>query len=794
MPALPHLILPRAEYDLPRKKRKGYGYTPYREHSSHGRTLSDQLDQVLTQFQSRRRSPVIDPSLILRIQLDPKSKIPEDVWERCSMVLLSVDENNALVLFSSDTKLTDFKDRLHKYIEGPSRPEQKNAPYTQIFACIDNIGEIRPQDRIGRLFRSKGIRYPDQFLDEEEYIIDIELWDCGDRGKKGNNVDQITIFIQQHGGRVTDRYIGESMVLIRARCFGKIIKELLEMECISVLDQPPKPSLTVSELLDIGMEDISVEELPRDGVPGVAILDSGLTTGHPLIGPAVGEATSIPKAWADASDGHGHGTMVAGIALYGNVEECIRNHLFAPRLNLYSARVLNDHLKFDDESLIITQMREAIHYFRETYNCRVFNISLGDERLPYRDGKVSHWASILDTLARELDIIIVVSAGNYEHIIDSSYSVDSYLQDYPRYLLDDNARIIEPATGLIVLTVGALAHSSAIPPGSAADNVAFRPIAQQNQPSPFTRCGPGLDGAIKPELCEIGGNYVFDGLIKRCRKIRECSVVSMNRQYSERLFNTDIGTSYAAPKVAHAAAQLFGVFPDASANLIRALLVSSAQIPDESIELFTSKGMADDVMRVCGYGRPIIEHAMNSDNSRVVLCNESELAFDNFHIYEVPIPDELIQEKGLRSISVTLAYDPPVRHTRIDYMGVKMSFRLIRGKTLDEVAEAFRSRNQGEGHVGRLSSTRYDCKMNPNATSREGGTLQKATLIMQKKPTVDYGDTYYLVVRCERKWAREEHAPQKYAVVVVMEHSAQVDLYNTIRNRIVTRLRVRSRG
>ena len=148
--------------------------------------------------------------------------------------------------------------------------------------------------------------------------------------------------------------------------------------------------------------------------------------------------------------------------------------------------------------------------------------------------------------------------------------------------------------------------------------------------------------------------YAYDGLIKRCRKIRECSVVSMNRQYSERLFNTDIGTSYAAPKVAHAAAQLFGVFPDASANLIRALLVSSGQLPDESIELFTSKGMADDVMRVCGYGRPIIEHAMNSDNSRVVLCNESELAFDNFHIYEDPKPDELIQEKGLRTISDTL--------------------------------------------------------------------------------------------------------------------------------------------
>ena len=60
MPALPHLIC-LERYDLPRKKRKSYGYTPYREHSSHGRILSDQLDQVLTQFQSRH-----DPRLSIK--------------------------------------------------------------------------------------------------------------------------------------------------------------------------------------------------------------------------------------------------------------------------------------------------------------------------------------------------------------------------------------------------------------------------------------------------------------------------------------------------------------------------------------------------------------------------------------------------------------------------------------------------------------------------------------------------------------------------------------------------------
>ena len=72
-------------------------------------------------------------------------------------------------------------------------------------------------------------------------------------------------------------------------------------------------------------------------------------------------------------------------------------------------------------------MREAIQYFREKYDCRVFNISLGDNRQPYLGGKVSPWASILDTLARELDVVIVVSAGNYEHVIEHGDSIDSYL-------------------------------------------------------------------------------------------------------------------------------------------------------------------------------------------------------------------------------------------------------------------------------------------------------------------------------------------------------------------------------
>ena len=400
-------------------------------------------------------------------------------------------------------------------------------------------------------------------------------------------------------------------------------------------------------------------------------------------------------------------------------------------------------------------------------------------------------APILDTLSRELDVVIVVSTGNAGFEPGDGDSNDAHVQEYPGYLLDDAARIIEPATGAIVVTVGSLAHRSNTGPGTE-NYVTYRPVAGNDEPSPFTRCGPGLGGSIKPEFCEYGGNAVYDGTTQRIRWLRELSIVSLRREYIEGLFTTDHGTSFAAPRVAHVAASLYESLPNASANLIRALLATSARVPEPAENVLQPLG-AEAVLRVCGYGRPDLRQASLSDDARVVLYAESTLEHDKFHIFELPIPDELIEEAGTRRITISLAYDPPVRHTRFDYLGVKMSFRLIRGKSVQEIAEAFRQRTKDEDAVDRLTSTKHDCSMEPKVTARENSTLQRATFTMKKKPTAEYGDTYYVVVRCEKKWAREEHSPQRYAVVVSVEHSAEVDLYSKIRNRIREAARVRAR-
>lgn len=176
-----------------------------------------------------------------------------------------------------------------------------------------------------------------------------------------------------------------------------------------------------------------------------------------------------------------------------------------------------------------------------------------------------------------------------------------------------------------------------------------------------------------------------------------------------------------------------------------------------------------------------------------MLYSDAALRHDRFHVYEIPIPDEFRNGRSLRTIEITLAYDPPVRHSRFDYLGTKMSFRLIRGKTVQEVVAAFRRQGGGAEPVDGLTSTRFHCSMDPKPTNREGGTLQKAIFRMPSRSPHDYGSTYHLVVRCERKWARDEHEPQRYAAVVVIRQEGDVDIYQQIAQRVRPAARARVR-
>jgi hypothetical protein len=236
------------------------------------------------------------------------------------------------------------------------------------------------------------------------------------------------------------------------------------------------------------------------------------------------------------------------------------------------------------------------------------------------------------------------------------------------------------------------------------------------------------------------------------------------------------------------AAVLFGQFREASPNLIRDLLALSAKVPAEAAAILPNK---PDQLRVCGYGKPDLERAGFSVPNRVTLIAEAELPIDFFHVYELPVPQSFCNTRGRRKIVVSLAYDPPTRHTRVDYLGVRMSFRLVRGKTLEEVVNAYRRHGKDEGDPPSLAGGSYQCPMWPGPSLRDTSTLQKASFEMARNPLARYGNTYYLVVRAERRWAPVEVTHQTYAVAVMEEHEALIDLYAEIRQRTEISVRVR---
>jgi len=863
-----HLLLPRVKVELERRQRRGFGAVLRKSFTKHGSRIDMQVSSVLQQFQSRAPSrPLgIDPKLLLRVRLERAGAIPEERWRKNGLILVSEDREGVTILLASELELRDFRHRLDEYQRGP-RPERKREfpaklenlpqriefpnflqdkirwdadrkrlifkgimseeekhgllelspdnlykeaiealfqkstrpPHAQLFDAIKEIREYGPTDRTGRLLREVRLK------STKEYALDLELWHSGDSQTAWRTLGQVEAFLTEQGGKVVDRYVGTSVCLARVIVRGNIIGQLLQLEPVAKLDLPPRPTLTIAEVSQLSLKDFPPVTRPPTGASSVCVIDTGIASGHPLLSPAVGHTEAIPASLGTPIDEHGHGTMVAGIALYNDISECIKNRQFSPSLRILSAKVAEAEatpfgqkkMKFPDEKLIHTQMREAIEYFHGEYGCRVFNISLGDDRLVYDGGKPSIWAWTLDDIARILDVVIIVPSGNSSPVSQSDDPEDA-LNEYPRYLLDANNRLIEPATAAIPLTVGSLADSEAARGAGGRDDIALRAISQRDAPSPFTRIGPGIGDAVKPELCEYGGNCVFDSRLNRLQgKNPGVEVVSLYHDYATgRLFGWDKGTSLAAPKIAHYATRILSIFPQASANLVRALLASSASIPEAAQKVLTVLG-EDASLKVCGYGKPNFDVASSSYDNRVTLIAESELLGDRFHIYEIPVVDVFRNTRGKRSIAVTLAFDPPTRHTRRDYLGFTMKFWLIRGKTLREVESIFRKSKPGEDKVKALSGTRFECKSKPGHRVRERGTLQKSILPITYNFD-QYGDTYYLVVQCARNWSDEEK--QRYTVVVVLEHLGleptlfeRISLYRAVQQRIEARERIRIR-
>jgi Subtilase family len=326
----------------------------------------------------------------------------ESDWERAGLTVLSSDEDRTLILFASDAELREFRRRVESYQGGPTRGD--NPPYSGFLVNIESVGSVEPRDRIGNNLRQDGFTTVEDFVADEEYILDVELWDLGQQALRTAKVNEIASYVESDAGEVLDRYIGASITLMRIRASGSTIQVLLSITDVAEIDLPPQPDLLAADLIDLSLAEVDPLDPPDGDAPVIGVLDTG-SIDHPLLAGGLAGAIGVPGALG-TEDANGHGMKVAGIAVLGDVRSGLTQDTLKQEFRLCTAKVLNDLGKFDDRRLISSQMRDAIGALHENYGGRIYVVSLGDRSRTYDGGKVGIWAATLDEIARDLDVLI----------------------------------------------------------------------------------------------------------------------------------------------------------------------------------------------------------------------------------------------------------------------------------------------------------------------------------------------------------------------------------------------------
>ena len=764
----PHLRLQREEPVPERRPRGGFPSTR-RPNDPRGHAVRLGARLRATRQAVAAEVGAYDGRHLVKIRL-AENVSPEDVARASAGVEVVSQEDDTLVLaFATDDQLDEFQAKLTNLADGG------HVTYVNVLYALLDLDRWTPDDRTGWALERDG------FPENEPFVLDVELWPLA----QGNEPIRAAFetWVREHGGEVLDAVRKPYLTLYRVSCFRSLAEELLQYRDARTVDLPPQvglePTLTYTDV-----QRLNPVPNPPENAPSVAVLDTGIVAGHPLLATAVGDAQSF-LAGAPAADDHGHGTFVGAIALYDDVAECIRTRNFMPQLRLLSGRVL-DHRNRGDPRLIENQVEEAVQRFVEEYGCRVFNLSYGDLNKPYLGRHVAGLAVTLDALSKELDVLFVVPTGNYD---GGGVRLQDWRSEYPLLLTRVDASLVDPAPALNVLTVGSLARYDQHRRWP--NDPAYHAVARAGQPSPFTRHGPSINGAIKPDLVDYGGNLIVD--VRSGQTLigsQGVGEVSFSHRFAVgQPFSEDSGTSFAAPRIAHCAARLIADIPGASVDLCRALLVAHAKTPDRCVGLLND---ADRLRDVTGYGVVDRLGLYRSLEDCVTLWAVESIENRRHHFFEIPVPDEFWWGTDRkREITVCLAYRPAVRTTRIDYRASRISFKLVQAPSLAELARRFNAAvdvDDTEEIKERDSSRRF------SETLRSKGTVQASTWSFIR-PSVAVAEKPWFVVvtRNDPAWGELlSTGRESYALAVLLEDRAALrpQLYTRIEARLRARIQV----
>lgn len=811
---------------------------PMRDRGQHGAKLKEQLEKSLEEIVSKRRdigiqsenlvvfelmSDALSPDLLehmlrkFNMYLVEETDIPNS---NNSKLIVQFESFNDIQLFNNERELWESNDQTEAVLTYAKRRD--------IFSCIDNIRTVTREDRIGVRLKEC---LANLSLDLNGFfIVNIDIWFNGEKTTALEVERQIQQVLGTEGSKLLgDLFQIPSLLLGRALVNEYTLNALLDMDIVAMVELPFSNVFSEPyELFKYDYKPIIQDELGKDA-PLATILDSGIFTGNPLLENMVVAEEEFDTTENTTTDMNGHGTGVAGIVVYGDFDNCLKTHTFRPLVRVCNGKIIHDEngcLCFPNDKRPEQIVKEAIEYFYKEFGCRIFNLSAGDGDHLYSGGRQFAWAEMLDQLSRELDVVIIISAGNVsEPELKEFTSRDELMELCRDQLFQPEHKLIDPATSALGITVGSITRFAE--PSAVLNRATRLSVGKKDYLSVFTRIGKGVNRAIKPDVVDYGGNYAVSQLTRGKNKWEKNDMRLLEptlNNGNDKIFKGFCGTSFSAPHVTHIAARIeraleMQLHEKPSANLIRAILINSARYTESMVEwgekskdslyLGKSNPKQERKLRLYGFGRTN-DSLLYSDYNRVTLFTEDKLSLRSFHLYKIPVPREFLQIKANKTISISLAYNPITRLSRKDYLTNNLWFEVFRKIDEDTLVKYKTRKESGEDQEDDLDKFPDENKANflPGYTEINKGTLQQR--IWQKSARGgsdllwDDNEAYiYVLVTGKEKFKYvEQEIPQNYALAITFDYESEEDiqLYTKLKNNVKIRTRqtererIRDRG
>ncbi len=816
---LPHILVTETAHSEPYTSPFSGGKTftlPGRQRESHGQKLLGQFDRLREESANifaEQKAFGIDAGNGIYIQFDsePEFDLKFESLEaiKSGIELLAVQriENKTYAtVFVPEGKLHVLTNKISDYLDSQKDTKRGKAKNKEL---VESISEIKRAALAGLWTDDRAL-----LPAADSQAIWWEVW-----LRAGDNPPASSDFFKEHAKRLEmtvspgELRFPDRTILVVHGTRAQMSRSVRLLNCIAELRKAKETAafftaMNAREQYDWIHDALARLVPPPSDCPVLCILDTGVNYEHPLLRPVLepSDAHTYDPGW-NAADHHGHGTEMAGLAIYGDLTETFaENGPIKFTHQLESVKIMpptgQNH---PDLYGYITS--EAIARAEIQNPNRERTICMAVCATDFRDrGRPSSWSARLDHLCAgaddETQRLIFVSAGN------TSLEARHH---FPYSNMNDFG-IHDPGQSWNAVTVGAYTEKGHLDPEEYPE---WRLVAPPGDlgPASSTSMTWSRPWPIKPDIVMEGGNMAIDPAAGNADFVDSLGLLSTNREHGIGKPLVVTGETSAATALAsRMAATLQAQYPEYWPETVRALLIHSAEWTEAMTARFaiTRKKDYENLLRYCGYGVPNLERALwSAQNSLTLIAQDSLQPFDrkeskkgsryvtrDLNLHAIPWPAEALQELGETPVEmrVTLSYfvesNPAERGWGRKYSYASHQLRFDVKRSL-ETLDAFKARiNRAvwDEETGRPTDSPSDAQWLLGSQLRKLGSIHSDTW---RGPAADLAERGHIAVFPVIGWWRENpkhrrwNKQARYSLVMsIKAPETDVELYAAVQNVI----------